>query len=126
MQQKWKVGVVGAGHRGWPGGTYSSLSHSHPRTEVTAICDIDEDRLEEAGKTLNLEDSQLFTDYGNFVNADIDIVVIATPMPVHAEQTVKAMENEKHVLCELTAATTVEDCEKVVDAVKKAKNIHDG
>ena len=124
MQRKWKVGVAGAGHLGWPGGTYSTLFESHPRTEVTAICDVDLDRLEKVGENLKLKDSQLFTEYDNFINADIDIVMIATPMPLHAEHTIKAMENGKHVLCELTAATTVGDCEKVVSAVKGSKKIY--
>lgn len=124
MQQKWKVGVVGAGHAGWPGGTYSKLFSLYPRTEVTAVCDIDSENLEKAGKALKLKDSQLFTNYGDFINADIDVVMIATPMPLHAEQTIKAMESGKHVLCELTAATTITDCERIVDTVKKTKKTY--
>jgi len=120
MQQKWKVGVAGL-HRG---SSYLTLFNLYPRTEITAVCDINSETLESVGKSLKLKDNQLFTNYDDFINTDIDIVMISTPMPVHAEQSIKAMESGKHVLCELTAATTIADCEKVVNTVKKTKKTY--
>ena len=41
-------------------------------------------------------------------------------LPIYADQTVAALEAGKHVLCEQTVAYTVEDCARVVEAVKKS------
>ena len=104
--KKLKVGLAGAGR----GSAYGNLFNAHPSTEVTAICDIDEESLEKVAREFNLKDSSCFQNYDEFINADIDIVFIGTPIPFHASQTIKALESDKHVLCEVTAANTVEDC----------------
>jgi len=114
---KLKVGIVGVSR----GGSYMRHYHRNDRTEITALCDLDEKRLADCGKDLELSDSQLFTDYDAFLNTDIDIVVVGTPIPFHAEQVVKALEAGKHVLSEVTMANTVEGCKAVYEAAKKAK-----
>lgn len=114
---KYKVGVVGVSR----GSSYLRNYARSERTEVTAICDIDENRLEEVAKAYGFSDSQVFTDYDEFLNTDIDIVVIGTPIPFHAEQSVKALEAGKHVLSEVTASNTLEGCQKIYNAAKRSK-----
>lgn len=111
---KLKVGLVGIGR----GTAYGRIFSNNPKTEVTALCDINEANLEQHGKDFNLKDNQLFINYDDFVNGDFDIAVIGTPIPQHAEQVVKAIESNKHVLCEVTASNTLDGCQKIVDAVK--------
>ncbi len=113
--ETYKVGVV----RVRRGRGFANLFNLHPRTEITAICDIDPEALEKTNKNLGLKDSQMFTDYDEFVNADIDMVVIGTPIPLHADEAIKAMENGKDVLSEVTAADTIANCERIVNTVKK-------
>ena len=113
--KKWQIGIVGLA-RG-PG--FASQFTAHPRTEVAALCDINEETLIAVGERFGVPDSGLFTDYEDFVDAPTDIVVVATPIPFHAEQSIKAMENGKHVLSEVTAAYTIKDCEAIVDTVKR-------
>ena len=117
---KLKVGLVG-GSRG--GGIIRSLSR-HPRAEIAAICDIKEKVLEEMGAHYDLPDNRLYAKFDDFVNAPIDIVVVATPIEYHAEQSIAAMENGKHVLSEQTAAYTVADCERLIDTVKKTGKVY--
>ena len=112
-----KIGLVGINRAAG----YGELFMNHPRTEVTAICDINSKHLEEAGKEFKLKDSSLFSIYDDFINTDIDIVFIGAPISLHAEQSIKALKNHKHVLCEVTAASTIEECEKLFQTVKKAK-----
>jgi len=113
---KLKVGVVGLRR----GSLYAKLFSIYPRTQVTAICDIDRSVLEKYRSELSLGHSQCFDDYDEFIRkADVDIVVVATPIPYHAEQSIKAMEAGKHVLCEVTMADNVKDCEAVVRTAKK-------
>lgn len=115
--KKYKVAMVGVGR----GTAYGHIFSNHPDTEVVALCDMDEKSLEQNGKEFNLPDSALFTEYDGILNTEADIVVIGTPIPFHAEQTIKAMEAGKHVLCEVTASDSVESCIKMVDAVRKSK-----
>ena len=114
---KLKVGVVGVSR----GGSYMMKYAKNARTEVTAICDLDQNRLEAVSKDLNLSDSQVYTDYDAFLNSDIDIVVVGTPIPFHAEQSVKALDAGKHVLSEVTASNTIEGCKAIYDAAKRSK-----
>ncbi len=55
---------------------------------------------------------------------DIDIVDINTPNDSHAEIAIAAAEAGKHVLCEKPLAMDVAQCQKMVDAVKKAKVVN--
>ena len=113
--RKWKVGIVGL-RRG--GGFVRVFSH-HPQIEIAAACDLNQERLADTASAFELPDDRCYTGYDAFLEAPTDIVVIATPIAFHAEQTIKAVESGKHVLCEQTAAYTVEDCERIVNAVKR-------
>ena len=113
--KKWRVGVAGVSR----GRSLTRVFGAHSRVEVTALCDIDTAKLADIGKAFNLTDKQLYTDYDSFLSAPMDIVVIATPIAFHAEHTIKALESGRHVLCEQTAAYTIEDCGRIVDAVRR-------
>lgn len=115
--KKFKVGMVGIGRAT----AYGRIFASNPDTEVVALCDMNSESLEQNGKDFNLSDNCLFEKYDDFINADLDIVVLGTPIPFHAEQTIKAMEMDKHVLCEVTASNTIDSCVKMVEAVRKSK-----
>ncbi len=51
---------------------------------------------------------------------DIDAVVITTPQAVHAAQAIEAAEQRKHILLEKPMAVTVEECQKINAACKRA------
>ncbi len=53
-------------------------------------------------------------------NADIDIVYVVLPNNMHAEFTIRAAQAGKHVTCEKPMAITVEDCDRMIAACKKA------
>ncbi len=114
---KLKVGIVGVSR----GGSYMRNYARSERTEVTALCDLNGKQLEVVGKDLGLNDSQLYTDYDQFLASDIDIVIVGTPIPFHAEQVVKALDAGKHVLSEVTMANTVEGCMEIYKAAQRAK-----
>ena len=113
----YKVGVVGVSR----GGSYMRHYARSERTQITALCDLDETKLADCGKHLGLPDSALYTDYDAFLDSDIDIVVVGTPIPFHAEQAVKALKAGKHVLSEVTMANTVEGCREIWETAKTAK-----
>jgi len=112
--KKWKVGIVGLRR----GRGFVSVFGAHPEVEVSALCDLDPQQASNLAEAFELSDDRCYTDFDQFLSADTDIIVIATPIAFHAEQTIKSLEAGKHVLCEQTAAYTIEDCTKIVDTVK--------
>lgn len=109
------VGVIGAGGQG------SSLIRSLatvPNSKITAMCDIFEPNL---NKGVNLAGSQpaKFTDYRKlFESKDVDAVVIATPLHMHYEIALAALDAGKHVFVEKTMMYSVKQCDQIVQATK--------
>jgi predicted dehydrogenase len=112
----YRVGLVGA-RRG------SSLVRPFelfPETEIAALCDLDERRLADTAKALKLPDDQLYTSYDALLNAPLDMIVIGTPIQLHAQQSIQALESGKHVLSEVTAAWTLDECQGIIDAARRS------
>ncbi len=66
---------------------------------LTAACDLSPARLEAARQ--QFPHLKLFDDSEAFANdADIDVVIIATPPSTHAKLTIQMLEAGKHVICE--------------------------
>jgi len=112
-----RVGVIGAG--AVADITHLPAYHEMPEAELIAVCDIDEERAKLMAKKYDAE--AWYTDYLQLLQrADIDAVSICTPNYLHCDQTVAAAQHGKHVLVEKPMATTLEECDKMIDACKKA------
>ncbi len=120
MTTKYRVGIVGL-QRG--AGLINAFA-SHPATEIAALCDLDQGVLAAVGKDVGLADKRLYTSFDDFVNGPIDIVVISTPIQFHARQAIAALQNGKHVLSEVTAAWTLDECEQLVNTVKRSGRVY--
>jgi predicted dehydrogenase len=121
---KLRFGFIGVGGRG----TYLlRLILQIPEIQVTAVCDINESNLKRAIKAVSETGgpapagfSKGPTDYRRLLDRnDVDAVLIATPVPLHAPMAVDAMKAGKHVFSEVAAATTMEDCWALVDTMEK-------
>lgn len=82
---------------------------------VTALYDIDNEKVSHAAAEIG---AQAFTDYEAFLKAGIDAVVVASPVPFHAEQAIAALNAGKHVLSEVIACTTVNEARSLVTAAR--------
>jgi predicted dehydrogenase len=82
---------------------------------VTALFDVDSGRVTAAANDIG---ATAYSDFAAFLASDIDLVVIASPMPFHAVQSVAALEAGKHVVCEVLPCRTVEQAEQIVRAAR--------
>ena len=91
-----RVGIVGLGLAATP---HLKGYQSHPRAEVSAICDLDEARALRFADEHGIE--EVYTDFTDFLEgAEIDIVDIITPTFLHAPMALQAVKEGKHVHCE--------------------------
>jgi len=93
------------------------------KVKIVAICDISEEVLKFWKRSM--PDIQIFKDYDKMLEkSNCDAVYVATPMFLHAEQSIKAMEAGKHVLSEVIATTTLEECWRLVETVEDTGMIY--
>ena len=97
--EKVRFGIVGIGNMGT--GHLDSLGHGHiANAEVTAVCDINEDRLKFVSDNYG-DGIARFTDYKELLASGlIDAVIIATPHYLHPVIAIEAFEAGIHVLSE--------------------------
>jgi predicted dehydrogenase len=120
MGNEIKLGIVGACHRG---GSFKAATETVEGLRVQAVCDLNAERLPEAAAIF--EASLSFTDYERMLDeADLDAVIIGTPMHVHAEQSIAALERGIHVLCEVTAAVDLDQCRRLVAACSQSDSLY--
>jgi predicted dehydrogenase len=115
MKDKLSVGIVGAGR----GTSFIRSFTTIAETEVTAICDISEAKLTATAEKYGIK--KRFTEYEKMLNDDLDVVVIATPENLHVPQSIMALNAGKHVISEVTAATSIEQCYELVRTVRKSE-----
>jgi predicted dehydrogenase len=124
-----RIGVIGVGSRG----THLMRLALSTGAEVPAVCDIDEANLQRAigvvekanGGHKPVGYSQGPKDYQRMLRRDdLDGVIIGTPMQVHASMAVDALQAGKHVLSEVAAAMTVDDCWTLVRAAEQTSRLY--
>ena len=106
-----RVGIAGACRRG--GSFAAGLRAAGFR--VTAVCDVDAEGLPAAAARMGAHLQYL--DYERMLDeAGIDAVVIGTPMQYHASMAIAALERGIHVLSEVPAAVSLDECRALVRA----------
>jgi hypothetical protein len=97
--------------------------------QVVAVCDIVQEKAEQAATMVTVAGQQkpkLYTngphDFENMmVRNDIDLVLVATPWDWHAEQAICAMKGGKDVAIEVPGVTSIEDCWKIVHTSEETR-----
>ena len=121
MKNKLKVGIVGAPR----GQSFIRSFQAIEETDVIAICDLKIDVVEGVASQFNID--QKYTDFEKMVQSDLDIVVVSTPMPLHAPQSTLALQEGKHVISEVSEATDLQQCSELAKSVENSKKkIYDG
>ena len=103
-----RFGIVGSGYMGK---THAEAVHRLPNAELVAV----------AGGTRAPDLAKQYeVDFETDIDAllrrkDIDAIVITTPHHLHYEQTLVALHEKKHVLVEKPLATSVDDCNQMIN-----------
>src|SRR5262249_46928324 len=112
--------------------------HNPEFLEIVAVCDIRPTNMERifAGEPTgprkglkkvygtSAQDIAKCTDYQEMLkDPDIEAVVIALPLHLHAKAAVDCMKAGKHVLCEKLMAWNVGQCKKMIEVAKDTKRI---
>ncbi len=113
MPRDLAVGIVG--RRGM---AFLAGLRSFPEVAVVAFCDLNPAVLHALADRFEIPER--YVHYEDLLARDLDVVIVATPMPLHVPQSVAALERGKHVLCEVTAATSLEECRQLVAAVRRS------
>ncbi len=107
------VGLIGSGSRG----TFvAGLLAKNTPARVVALCDVFDEKLERASKSIGLENPKLYLDFRQLLASDVDAVIIATPVFLHAEHFEAAVKSGKHIYIEKPAAADVEGCKRIIRA----------
>jgi len=106
-----KVGLIGVGGIS---GAHIPAWLNLEGVELVALCDIRPEQMEK------YPDIKHYTDFDEMLaNEKLDILDICLPTYLHADYSIKAMENEINVLCEKPISLKREDVKRVYDAAEK-------
>jgi len=132
-----KVGLIGAGDEG---GVLVG-AHNPDCLQFVAVADIRPSNMDRIfkgepspsprlgfdriyGVEPAKKDIQRYTDYKELLaRKDIDAVVVALPLHLHAPVAMEAMRHGKHVLCEKLMARNITQCKEMIKVAEETKRI---
>jgi predicted dehydrogenase len=115
-----RLGVVGPGSRG------QELVRSFlrvPGVKVVAAADIYPPRFAQLNQTCGYPVASHADFRALLDRKDLDAIIVATPLGLHAQHVIPAIESGHHVYGEKTMAYTIEDAAKIVNAVTAHQRI---
>lgn len=113
VKRNYKIGLIGLG---WWGKRLFGYFNSLEYVNITSVCDVS-GRVPDG---LDLNGAKLYTDSKEMFEIEkMDGVIIATPPAFHLEAAIQAAEHGVHVFCEKPMASTVEDCDAMIEVCKR-------
>ncbi len=129
-----KVGLVGCGGRGT--GAASQALNADDYSELTAVADVYQDRIDDSLNTLRtVSDGKIshkvkvdpknqfvgLNAYQKLIDSGVDVVLLATPPGFRPQHIRAVIEAGKHVFCEKPVAVDAPGVRDVLESVKLAK-----
>jgi len=113
--KKLHVALIGLGF----GGAFAPIYKEHPNVGKLTLFDTNPAVLKNTSDYIGGADCA-----GSFEeilsDPSVDAVHLVTPIPLHADQTVAALEAGKHCACTVPMATSLEDIRRIVKAKRKS------
>ena len=111
-----KVGLCGSG---FMAGMHSACYAAIPGVKIAAVASKDKSS---ADKLAGEHGAETYSDARDLIaKADVDVVDICLPTPIHAENVVLAAKRGVSIFCEKPLARTMSQANRMVTAVKTAK-----
>lgn len=115
--EKIRLGIVGMGNMG-SGHFYNVFGNKCPSVEITAVCDINPDKLEKAKEYPSVA---LFTDYSEMLDSGlVEAVLIAVPHYDHPAFAIECFKRKIHVLTEKPAGVYARQVREMNEAAEKS------
>ncbi len=112
-----KIGIAGA-----RGLTYFAGFADMPDVQISAFCEADPEKLEKLATDYKIENR--YRNYDDMVDSDLDAIMVATPMQHHVSQSISAIKAGKHVLCEVTANSFLEELFWLKKTVENSNRVY--
>ena len=110
------VGVIGVGFVG--GQAHAPAFRKIPNSRLVGLAARSERRVKPLAEKYGV---RYFLDYMELIrNPEVNAVVVANPTPFHYKTAKAAIENRKHVMCEMPLAATVKEVEDLGKSAEKA------
>lgn len=116
---KLKVGVFGVGR-----GIDLAKNFKLLNCEIVAMCDDRRDRMDEAIKKMNDSTIAIYDNFDEFINHDMDIVILANFFHEHSKYAIKCMEKGIHIFCECISNGTMAEGVELIRAAEKSSSIY--
>lgn len=112
--KKLKVAVIGAGQFA---PCFIPLFQAHPFVGQVSLCEAMPDRLRAEADRFKI--ARRFASFEEVLKSDVDAVAIFTQRWTHAPLALRALRAGKHVYSAVPAATTLEELNDLIEAVKQ-------
>ena len=111
-----RLGVIGAGSRGQE--DMRQFLHV-PGVSIAAICDVYPPRYAQVNRLAGAEIPATASASELLARSDIDAVLIASPLSLHAQHVIAAARSGPPIFSEKALGFTVEDNQRIVDEVQR-------
>lgn len=92
--------------------------------ELVAICERLELHMEQLKSKCGLQGVAFYSDFDEFIEHDMDAVILANSADQHAAFAIKSMQKGKHVLSEVLPVQTLKEAVELIEAVEATGKIY--
>lgn len=117
MSKTWKIVGIEFSHMHM--GDLLRCVDEHPNAEIVGICDPHPERMEDAKRTFDLAETQVFTDYQTCMEqTKPDMVILCPPTAEHADWVERIAPYDVHIFVEKPFAGSVADADRMIAAME--------
>ncbi|MHA1268509.1 MAG: Gfo/Idh/MocA family protein [Candidatus Helarchaeota archaeon] len=108
-----KYGIIGVGGA-WA--FHKGIFKTCQKMKLVSVYDINEKKANRVARGFKCD---AYDNIEDFLNSDIDAVLIMVPHYLHEKYVIASAKAKKHVLCEKPMATTLEGCDRMIEITKR-------
>lgn len=118
--EKLNIGIVGACGRG---ASFKAACDAVHGVRIHAVCDVNAEDLPAAATRLGA--SEQYSDLDEMLaSSELDAAIIGTPMHLHVPHSIAALESGLHVLCEVPAGVSIDECRRLVHVCDRRNRVY--